>query len=443
MKIVFILLSVFYVSTSIIAQVDEVSSTSFIIDVEGHALKVPYYFTKPLEEKNDAVKRLVIVQHGTNRNAATYRLSMLTAAVEAGQSEESLIIAPQFLTRDDIETFSLANDYLFWYNSGWKIGNLSRDNVASLPRPARISSFEVLDRLIMHILDTDNFPNITEIVITGFSAGGQVVNRYAGSNRMHSQINQNHPAISIRYLVGGPSSYLYFNAERRVMGSMGQFEEAVTSCTGFNEYKYGLTDLNSYLSTTGASTIITQYEQRKILYAVGENDNNPSSSSLDTSCEALLQGEQRLERANIFLNYLTHFYSATIEDQQQLIIVPGVGHNHNALFRFPAVRDWIFKTSLVNSIENPSKLTSKIRLEVYPNPVNNQRVTLNYFLEEAGFVSLKIINLAGKTIKSFNISYQSPGNHHVVWDTEQLVEGVCFALLQTERETKVVKLVLQ
>lgn len=442
MKILFTLLSVLYVSTSIIAQVDEVSTTSFSMDVQGHSLKIPYYFTKPLGVTDAAVKRLVIVQHGTNRNAGTYRLSILTAAVEAGQSEESLIIAPQFLTQTDVEAFSLTSDYLYWYNSGWKIGDLSRTTTDN-PRPARISSFEVVDRLITHILESSHFANINEVVITGFSAGGQVVNRYAGANLIHNDVQLNHD-INMRYLVGGPSSYLYFDNQRRVMGTTNQFEEAVTSCTGFNEYKYGLDNLNSYLTKTGASIITAQYEQRKILYAIGENDNNASSSSLDTSCEALLQGEQRLERANIFFNYLKHFYNSNIENLQELIIVPGVGHDHNAIFRSPTVRDWIFKTDLINATEKPNQLTSKTKLEVYPNPAYNQRATLHYFLAAAGDVSLKIISVSGRTIKKFDIKYQIPGNHQVIWDSiPPQSEGICFAVLQTKNETKVIKIVLQ
>ena len=247
---------------SSIAQVNEVANTTFTISVEGEALKIPYYFTKPLDELNNDVNTLVISQHGTNRNAADYRLSMFTAAVEANKKDQSLVIAPQFLREIDINTFNLPDDYLFWSNNGWKVGDLSR-NTDSNPRPARISSFEVMDRMIMSVLNSGNFPNIDKIVLAGFSAGGQYMNRYAASNLIHDEVKQTFD-IEMEYMVGAPSSYVYMNDERRVMGTTDEFEAGASgSCPEFNEYKYGLNDINTYLSITGPNAIIAQYKTRK------------------------------------------------------------------------------------------------------------------------------------------------------------------------------------
>ncbi len=441
MKKIFTIATILHlVITTAVAQVEEVSPTTFLMDVDGHELKLPYYFTKPLDQLDESITQLVISQHGNNRNATTYRLSMLTAAVEAGKSEQTLIIAPQFLTREDIEEWNLPNDYLFWYNSGWKIGDRSRTNVASLPRPAQISSFEAMDQLIMHVLASGNFPNIKDIVVAGFSAGGQFVNRYAAANLLHNDVKQTYE-IDIRYLAGGPSSFLYMNNERRVVGTTDQFAVPATGCSEYNDYKYGLNSRNNYLNKTTETIIREQYATRKILYLVGDQDNNPNASALDKDCPAMLQGEQRLERSVIYFNYLKHYYGAEIEDLQQFSIVPDVGHDHNAIFRSTIGSTWIFKNDITTSV---NKLDTQLKqvIYVYPNPVI-ANAKLNYYLPNAELVTLKITNLSGTIVQEFAQNYQQPGNHQVVWQAQALPKGIYFAVLQTGNKISTTKIIHQ
>ena len=48
--------------------------------------------------------------------------------------------------------------------------------------------------------------------MTGHSAGGQVAHRYAAASRAE----ENFGAVSFRYVVANPSTYLYLRAEREV-----------------------------------------------------------------------------------------------------------------------------------------------------------------------------------------------------------------------------------
>ena len=52
--------------------------------------------------------------------------------------------------------------------------------------PAPISSYAALDTLIRHFANRAAYPALTEIVIAGHSAGGQVVQRYAVTNQVET-----------------------------------------------------------------------------------------------------------------------------------------------------------------------------------------------------------------------------------------------------------------
>ena len=76
------------------------------------------------------------------------------------------------------------DDYhLYWSSASWMDGSPSSSSGA-YPRDESFSSFEVMDNIITHIIYSEKFPNLTQIVLTGFSGGGQFVNRYAASNRV-------------------------------------------------------------------------------------------------------------------------------------------------------------------------------------------------------------------------------------------------------------------
>ncbi|WKZ13066.1 MAG: alpha/beta hydrolase [Gammaproteobacteria bacterium] len=207
----------------------------------------------------------VFVIHGTNRNADDY-LGYL-------DDLDTLVIAPEFQE---------AGPGLYW-SSGWKQGDKSRDS-------ERVSSFEVLDRMV------EMFHGVAVI---GHSAGGQFVSRYAAGTRMQG----------LAYIVANPSSYMYLDASRPVAGE----------CPDFNEYKYGLEDLNSYMSAGVAS----DFPERNVIYLLGSLDTKVDKY-LDTSCEANRQGGNRYDRGLKYYEHLARHYGRPVH---RTVIVPGVGHS--------------------------------------------------------------------------------------------------------------------
>lgn len=320
----------------------EVATTSFTFQINGVPLKLNHFSSPVLDQKNKKITNLVIVIHGTNRNPYTYHQNMRAAAEKAGASERTLIISPGFIMEKDLNANKdiLGDDHIFWTNSGWKQGDASVTRSDTNRRKMSMSSFEVVDSIIWNILSSGNFPNIKHIVVAGNSAGGQYVNRYLGGNLIHDAV-KNKFGIEIKYLIAAPSSYTYLTRERPDVGSPGKyFVPDDTSCnSGYNNYRHGIEKLNEYMSKTGTDKYRTQYGIRQTAYFVGAEDNDPDHDQLDKTCPAMLQGRQRRERAELFVEYLFHVFGK----RWVLTVVPDSGHDNAKMWASPEGMKWLFK----------------------------------------------------------------------------------------------------
>ena len=274
--------------------------------ISDHSFEL--FRTYALKEKTTEVTHLVIVTHGINRNANEYFAAMAKAAEIAGTLNETLIVAPHFKQPEDKPT----KNELFWSAGNWKSGaNSSNSSV-------QISSFIVMDSLIRSILKSSNFPNLKKITITGHSAGGQFVARYAPGTDL------DYP--NVHYIIANPSSYLYLGPER-VSGKDFSVPDS-EACSDFNDYPYGLKRSNSYLEGIPLATLVSHIRNRKLSILVGEADTE--SELLDMSCGANLQGRYRFERGSIYYQYLTKFFSPS---HLSLVTVPKVGHSHEQMYQ--------------------------------------------------------------------------------------------------------------
>jgi len=314
------------------AQADNIGIDKFSISVNNNILKIPYYANQDIYQANDDIVKAVIVVHGNNRDADEYFDNMMSAANSASISAQGvLIIAPQLLTEEDINFHGLDDEHLYWSSGGWKAGSNSRDESAN-PRPVRIPSYAVLDSLMLHL--AQQYSQLSSIVFTGHSAGGQVAQRMAATSPMPDILCRGLD-INTRYVVANPSSYVYLDDNRKASGSTTEFRLPSTSCSTYNEWKYGLEELYTYGDRIGADSIRNMYRRRVVTYLLGEEDNNPNSSSLDLSCEARQQGSHRLERGQIYYNYLKFYYGEEIASTHHLITVPGAAHSNFDMYNSP------------------------------------------------------------------------------------------------------------
>ena len=270
------------------------------------------------------IERVLIIVHGRLRNAQTYLQSGNRAAELAGQRDTTLVIAPQFLNETDVEKHPVADTVLRWQGNEWMAGGEST-------APFRMSSFEALDEIIARLGDRQQFPDVKQIVIAGHSGGAQVVQRYALLG--HDQSALQAAGVKLRYVIANPSSYAYFDERRPVA-----FNHA--ACPDFNRWKYGLTDLPAYADGQTAAQLQDKYLKREVVYLLGQQDIDPNHPALDKSCEAKAQGPNRLARGRFYFNYLKRLQPQGLN--QQLIEVPGVGHDGDGMLTSPEGQKALF-----------------------------------------------------------------------------------------------------
>ena len=258
--------------------------------------------------------RGLIVIHGNNRDADAYFESGVLAVADGGVAGTVAMVAPDFQTDVD----GPESDEPFWSSPGWKRGNLSRPEG---PTP-RVSSYAAIDRIVEKFLDAALFPAIREIVVTGHSAGGQVVHRYAASSTAQEE---GRDGVTFRYVVANPSTYLYLGPERQ--NQAGRFTVPGGGCDDYDEWHYGLLDRNSYAERLAADTIRALLSRRDVRILVGEADT--LSASLDVSCGANLQGPNRYLRGRAIVRFMDSLYVGHAHAE---MIVPGVGHSNRSMW---------------------------------------------------------------------------------------------------------------
>jgi len=285
---------------------------------------LPAFATHDPAVGDASVTRVVVVVHGTNRNADDYFATMVEAARLAGVLSSTVIVAPHFQTAEDLP----AADEAFWSSSGWKRGHLSSEDG---PRP-RVSSYAALDALVERLADRARFPAVREIVVTGHSAGGQVAHRYAAGSGEEDA----HPGLRFRYVVANPSTYLYPGPERQD-GAAWTIPDTL-ACPDYDDWHYGLRNLNTYMSAVGPDLAAEHLLSRDVTLLLGTADT--ATSLLDQSCGANLQGSRRLFRGRTLVRYLDARFPG---HRHRAFEVVGVGHSSSGIYTSGVGRAVLFQ----------------------------------------------------------------------------------------------------
>lgn len=432
-----ILLLNLIVAIQVTASNSAVPSYRISFSIDGNTVKIPYYRNFSIGANASVVEHAVIVIHGIKRNADDYYNAMLDAAFRTRNLNTSnFVMAPQFLVEDDLTTNNLGPEMLFWKSSGWPVGDMSVQS-STFPTPASISSFAVMDTVLMRLANA--YPNLDTIIVAGHSAGGQYVQRYAAGNTVDSLLF-NEYGIYIRYIVANPSSYVYLNGERRIGGTLDQFRlptsEELGFCKNYNDYKYGLENLNNYMSLAGPAQIRQQYGLRNIIYLLGELDNDPNANYLDKDCEAMWQGSHRLERGTIFFNYIRYYYGVGKYNHIKAT-VDGVNHDYYGMFNSSCGLYFIYNygsCGTIDQIENDQVTRYPVDFNLiqnFPNPFNPLTM-IRFSLGKASQVSLTIYNIRGEKVATLiNNRQLAAGSHEVEWQASAFTSGVYYCRLQT------------
>ena len=258
---------------------------------------IPLYSTHDLNTSpHRLIEQVIILQHGNLRNANLDYCTVVNQ-IQSSLSDRYLIIAPQFLIQGD----NIFHDH-HWIPSqpsnskaipiftsrGWKEGSYNRNHRNLGP----ISSYEILNAILFHLHNRSVFPNLKRITLFGFSAGAQMLQRFAFLSNDSFSSN-----ISIQYLISNPSSYLYFNDLRPLYNHNGfgipnpawlrdewkydsnnytWIPHWTNSCTHYNHWRFGLENLRGYAKDfsikVNISEAIQSYARKNIVYIMGTND---------------------------------------------------------------------------------------------------------------------------------------------------------------------------
>ena len=282
---------------------------------------VTYLSNMPTHQANGNIDTLILIVHGSDYNAETYYDTMEIETNALNVQTSTLIIAPHFKPTDDT---TLEANELNWTDEGWLRGDPAVND-------ADVSSFAVIDEMVKLALNTQNFPNVKKVIITGHSAGGQLTQRYALGSRLEDQ----YPWIHFRYVPANPGSYTYLNADRPVLTTQIPsvafgIPDNASTCD-YNSYKYGLQNLNAYLSQVPVDFMTLEYLTRDVIYVLGESDTDPGDG-LDQDCPAVVQGPYRFARGLNFKAYLDQEFPY---HTHRMLTVPGVSHTERGIYTSP------------------------------------------------------------------------------------------------------------
>jgi hypothetical protein len=272
------------------------------------------------------VTHAMLVVHGAGRDAAVTFTAMMQAAGKAGANvDQTMVLAPWFKTAQD----SPAAGEAVWSSGGWKIGDPSTGGGAS------VSSFEATDDLLYTWADRAKFPNLRWITVVGHSAGGQFTDRYATFGQAPSHV----PGLLINFVVGNPSSFVYFD-DRRPNGDP-------SDCQDFDRYKYGMAGRSGYVAQLSPRQALTTFLSRRVTILNGSADTQ-QNGDMDAGCGGMLQGANRLARGENFFTRMRGIAPAAPHDR---IVVPGVSHDHYALFEDSRAATVLFGTTPASARE--------------------------------------------------------------------------------------------
>lgn len=401
------------------AQVSEVGTNQFQINHQGSNAILPYYSNVDISEDINNKTRAVIVIHGQGRHAYNSYNQIYNAAEAENKTQETIIVAPQFLTTVDVIEWELSSNYCFWSGATEWTGGSMNHSVSDHPTEYLISSFTIMDSLLTHLNQT--FTNLNSIIVIGHSAGGQFVNRYAGAHSLPFE-------SKIKHVVSAPSHYLYFNEERVINEFIFPLEWGIPSnCSNYNNYRYGLENLNNYMVQVGQDSIIHRYKRRSITYIIGSEDFGGT-----TDCQSLAQGENRKKRSLTYYNYLSHYFGSSVLEQQKIAIISGADHDSGLIYNSNCVKSVMFGMENCEQIEGP----------VYPTAnFNGQLLTGGYPLDYS-FLSESSSNYGlsstswdfgdGQISNSFSgvNTYSKPGVYNV---TLEVTDIFGFTNMVTER----------
>jgi hypothetical protein len=313
--------------------------------------RLQIYRSHALDRRDPDITRAFILVHGMERNARSAFRHALAAAFLAGALDNTLIVAPHFASNNGRSCRdALAPGELNWgcvRPNRWTSGGTAANDT-------KITSFDLADQLLRTLANREMFPNLTEIVLVGHSAGGQFVARYAMANTVHDSLG-----VAVRYVASNASSYVYLDAQRPTVAAYPRDIAAMPpgysaplpeplpppfkdfgdarGCSGYDEWPYGLRNRVGYSAKLPDDVLKKQLAARPVTYLLGGLDILPLGG-FDDTCPAMAQGPTRLARG---LAYARHV-NDKLGGAHKTLLVPLCGHDARCMFTTESALQLVF-----------------------------------------------------------------------------------------------------
>jgi pimeloyl-ACP methyl ester carboxylesterase len=308
------------------------------------------YTTYSLDTRNDRVRRALIMIHGTNRNPDHYFETATAAAFLAGALDDAVVIAPRIASADGGCHDPLAENEVSWSCGGdsWRSGGTAPGKT--------LTSFDFVDEILKKLANKRMFPNMSEIVVAGHSAGGQFVARYQMANKVHETLG-----VPVTYVVANPSSYAWPDSTRPLAAGDATVENAglgwktetphtdftygaykpqdkCQNADTYDKWPFGLEQRTSgYTVGTSDDQLKKQLVSRPTTYLLSQVDTLPLGG-FDSSCNAMAQGATRRARGEAYVKFVNEKLGA----KHAVQIVPECGHNDRCVYTTSEVLPVIF-----------------------------------------------------------------------------------------------------
>ena len=282
--------------------------------LEGTPKAFYYSAVQPLE-KGSPCEIAVVLVHGWGDGTAApiEQAPMLKALAKATPEGKCVpyVLAPFFPRREIMERKGVPEDGRAVWNDSW-----GRDlTIPGSPDDdwrgggdavgTTFSSFDAIDCIFAALGDRKLYPNLRRVVLTGFSAGGQFVDRYVAVGKGVVR-----DGVEIRYASMAPSTILRFDPG--------------------TPWHYGLKNRPRYSAGLTDAQILRNLKSRKVFRVCGTRDVKVFPfCSLDSCLPAMLQGKNRYER---FCNFRTYLADNCPEWAAQNVFHEIEGNGHDSIY---------------------------------------------------------------------------------------------------------------
>lgn len=321
-----------------------------MVGVRGTEGRTLVYRNYPLDVRNPAITRGLVVVHGLLRDGADHYRWTLAAGFLAGALEDALIIAPRFASSEgDPCDDALAPGEAGWHchtrNDSWHTGGVAIGGAAT--------TFDVVEEIVRKLARKEVFPNLRVIVVAGHSGGGQFVARYAMTNVVHDSL-----AVKPSYLVANPSSYTYLDGMRPTVSAVLPNVAALppgyhdlpekprapfrpffdaAHCSNYDNWPYGLRSRNGYAARVSDEQMKKNLAGRPATLLLAEFDIFPVYG-FDRGCAAMAQGATRLARGLAYARYVNERHGG----KHTAVVVPACAHSAHCMLTSDTVLPLLF-----------------------------------------------------------------------------------------------------